>query len=422
MKICIVTRALYPVIGGSETYAYNLGEYLGDRGHQVVVVTSDLPSHYRDDHSYPFEVARVEGLSDFNSLRAPLSVLVPFHRLLKRLRPDVIHVQSVLPGIALTLIADTLPGPPAIVFTDHNTPMPHERRWISGVNCYEVELAFGQFMFKRGTYDAALTPSLRFYKWALSRGAPPEKLHLIRHGVDVNRFSPGVAPREIRRALCPGGAKTLLLAPGRVVRRKGIMGILDALSGPLLASADVHLAITTTRNTSEPAFFEEVRSRIDGSGLKDRVTLLVDAFTPDEMPDVYRASDCVLFLSDAEGFGLVGIEALACGVPLIARESKGIDEYLAHGETGWAVQGDSGHEIAAAIRHVCEDDDLRTAMARKGRRLAVSEFSLAAMIGRIERLYAVLVEQKRVWGSGVRGGRALEPAGATTSLRAEGWR
>ncbi len=146
-------------------------------------MTSDLPSHYRDDHSYPFEVARVEGLSDFNSLRAPLSVLVPFHRLLKRLRPDVIHVQSVLPGIALTLIADTLPGPPAIVFTDHNTPMPHERRWISGVNCYDVELAFGQFMFKRGTYDAALTPSLRFYKWALSRGAPPEKLHLIRHGV-----------------------------------------------------------------------------------------------------------------------------------------------------------------------------------------------------------------------------------------------
>ena len=310
----------------------------------------------------------------------------------------MIHVQSVLPGIALTLIADTLPGPPAIVFTDHNTPMPHERRWISGVNCYEVELAFGQFMFKRGTYDAALTPSLRFYKWALSRGAPPEKLHLIRHGVDVNRFSPGVAPREIRRALCPGGAKTLLLAPGRVVRRKGIMGILDALSGPLLASADVHLAITTTRNTSEPVFFEEVRSRIDGSGLKDRVTLLVDAFTPDEMPDVYRASDCVLFLSDAEGFGLVGIEALACGVPLIARESKGIDEYLVHGETGWAVQGDSGHEIAAAIRHVCEDDDVRTAMARKGRGLAVSEFSLAAMIGRIERLYAVLVEQKRVWG------------------------
>ncbi len=421
MKICIVTRALYPVIGGSETYAYNLGEYLSDRGHQVVVVTSDLPSHYRDDHSYPFEVARVAGLSDFNALRAPLSVLVPFHRLLKRLRPDVIHVQSVLPGIALTLIADTLPGPPAIVFTDHNTPMPEQRRWISGVDCYDVELAFGQFMFKRGTYDAALTPSRRFYDWALDRGAPPEKLHLIRHGVDVDRFSPGVAPRRIRRALCPREVDTLLLAPGRVVRRKGIMGILDALSSPLLESADVHLAITTTRNTSEPAFFEEVRDRIHDSPLRDRVTLLVDTFSPDDMPDVYRASDCVLFLSDAEGFGLVGIEALACGVPLIGRDSKGIDEYLVHGRTGWVVDGDSGLEIAAAVRHVCQNGDLRAEMARTGRRVAVSEFSLAAMIRRIERLYEVVVEQKRVLGPRVLGGQDIEWAGAATS-QAAAWR
>ena len=422
MKICIVSRALYPVIGGSETYAYNLGEYLSDRGHEVVVVTSDLPSHYRDDHRYPFEVARVAGLSDFNSLRAPLSVLVPFHQLLTRLRPDVIHVQSVLPGIALSLIADTLPGPPAIVFTDHNTPMPDQRRWISGVNCYEVELAFGQFMFKHGKYDAALTPSRRFHDWALNRGAPPEKLHLIRHGVDVNRFSPGAAPPEIRRALCPTGAETLLLAPGRVVRRKGIMGILDALSSPILASRDVHLAITTTRNTSEPDFFEEVRSRIDGSELKDRVTLLVDTFTPDDMPGVYRASDCVLFLSDAEGFGLVGIEALACGVPLIGRDSKGIDEYLVHGRTGWVVEGDSGPEIAAAVRHVLQNRDLRATMVRTGRRLAVAEFSLAAMIRKIERLYAVVFEQKRVFGRGVLAGRALEPAGAASGTWAAGWR
>lgn len=422
MKICIVSRALYPVIGGSETYAYNLGEYLSGRGHQVVVVTSDLPPHYGDDHSYPFEVARVAGLSEFNSARAPLSTLVPFHRLLRSLRPDVIHVQSVLPGIALTLIADTLPGPPAIVFTDHNTPMPEQRRWISGMNCYEVELAFGQFMFKHGTYDAALAPSRRFYDWAISRGAPPEKLHLIRHGVDVERFSPGVAPRRIRRALCPGGAATLLLAPGRVVRRKGITGILDAVSSPLLESEDVHLAITTTRNTSEPGFFEEVRSRIHGSRLRDRVTLLVDSFSPEEMPDVYRASDCVLFLSDAEGFGLVGIEALACGVPLIGRESKGIDEYLVHGKTGWVVEGDSGLEIAAAVRHVCRNRELRTGITRTGRRLAVSEFSLVAMIRKVERLYEVVVEQKRVLSRGIPAGQVLEWAGAESGSWAQGWR
>ena len=56
MKICIVSRSLYPLIGGSETYVYNLGEHLRERGHEVVIVTSDLPSCYEGDHCYPFEV------------------------------------------------------------------------------------------------------------------------------------------------------------------------------------------------------------------------------------------------------------------------------------------------------------------------------------------------------------------------------
>lgn len=152
------------------------------------------------------------------------------------------------------------------------------------------------------------------------------------------------------------------------------------------------------------------------------MTLLVDSFSPEEMPDVYRASDCVLFLSDAEGFGLVGIEALACGVPLIGRESKGIDEYLVHGKTGWVVEGDSGLEIAAAVRHVCRNRELRTGMARTGRRLAVSEFSLVAMIRKVERLYEVVVEQKRVLSQGMPAGQVLEWAGAESGSWAQGWR
>ena len=307
MKICIVSRSLYPLIGGSETYVYNVGEQLRQRGHEVVIVTSELPSYYEGDYHYPFEVLRVPGLSEFNSARAPLSTLIPFYHVLHDLHPDVIHVQNVLLGIAVTLVSERLPGSPAIVFTDHNTPIPQHGRWISGLNCYDVELALGEFMFKHGVYDVAVAPSQRFYDWALSRGAPRDKIELIRHGVDVERFSPGAAPRDIRRALCPVEGATVLLAPGRVVRRKGIMTVLEAVSSPLLASIDVHLAITTTRNTSEPEFLTEVRNRIADTGLRNRVTLLVDRFTQDQMPDVYRASDCVLFPSSAEGFGLVGM-------------------------------------------------------------------------------------------------------------------
>ena len=68
---------------------------------------------------------------------------------------------------------------------------------------------------------------------------------------------------------------------------------------------------------------EEVRCRVRSSPLKSRVTLLVDAFAPAQMPDVYRASDCVLFLSDAEGFGLGAFDVRAGRIRLpSARRSR----------------------------------------------------------------------------------------------------
>ncbi len=396
MKICLLSRSLYPLLGGSESYVYAVAESLANLGHEVVVVTSSLSARYSADHDYPFRVVRVPGLSEFNSAQAPLSTLVPLYETLKRLRPDVIHVHNVLLGVALTLIAKSLPDSLGVVFTDHNTPMPDDRRWISGINCYEVELALGRFLFQHGAYDIALTPSACFFSWALQCGAPRDKLLLVRHGVDLDRFSPGPVPEAIRRRLCGHANAFLLLAPGRMVRRKGILMLLEALSHPMLATRNVHLAITTSENTSEVEFLSHVRALIGTSALRDRVTMLVDTFAPQEMPDVYRACDCVMLLSRAEGFGLVGIEALASGVPLVASESSGINEYLSHEVTGLAVDCRSSIEIAAAISRLIDDPRLRKLLSQNGRSLVEEGFDQRVMIRLLERAYtSVLPDSKR---------------------------
>jgi len=396
MKVCLLSRSLYPLLGGSETYVYAVAESMARLGHEVIVVTSALPAHYAGLYSYPFRVVRVPGLSEFNSAQAPLSTLVPLYETLKLLRPDVIHVHNILLGIALTLIAKSLPESPGIIFTDHNTPMPDDRRWISGINCYEVELALGRFLFQHGAYDLAVTPSECFFSWALKCGAPVDKLRLVRHGVDVDRFSPGPAAQGMRRRLCRDPNAFLLLAPGRTVRRKGILVLLKALSDPLLVSRNVHLAITTSENTSEREFLSHVAEITGCSSLRDRVTFLVDAFTPGEMPDVYRACDCVMLLSRAEGFGLVGIEALAAGVPLVASQSTGIKEYLEDEATGLAVDCDSSIGIAAAIARLVDDPMLRMQLSRGGRSLVTKDFDQRVMIRSLERAYtSVLPESRR---------------------------
>lgn len=395
MRVCLLTRSLYPVIGGSETYVYQLGKALQRMGHEVTVVTSDLNGHEDASHQYPFSVRRVPGLSAFNSAAAPLNTLVPLCEALRSVAPDVIHAQNVLLGVAVTLLSDALPRDCGVVFTDHNTAIPTERRWISGLSCYDVELALGRFQFQRGSYDVAVAPSQAFFEWALACGAPSERLVLVRHAVDTTFFSPGPVPPRIRQQLCADPRAFLVLAPGRMLRRKGILGLLDALCHPLLVDRNVHLALTTTTNTSEPDFLALVAGEIEAKGLQRRVSLSIDVFAPEQMPEVYRASDCVAFLSRAEGFGLVGIEALACGVPVVARRSAGIDEYLQHGHTGLFVENDSAQDVAVSISRVIDDSELRRCLVQNGRELVVRDFDLAVMARSLERVYARAIESRR---------------------------
>ncbi len=388
MRICLLTRSLYPVIGGSETYVYSVGKALGELGHDVTVVTSTLPDECGRAHPYPFRVLRVPELSEFNAAQSGLRTLVPLHETLRQLDPDVIHVQNALLGIAVTLLADAIPDRCGIVFTDHNTAMPDERRWISGIDSYDVELALGQFAFRRGAYDFAVAPSEAFHDWALRCGAPPEKLLLVRHGVDTTLFAPAPARPDVRLRLCGDRAGFLVLAPGRMLRRKGILPLLGALDEPLLIGRNVHLAITTTTNTSERDFFEFITATVRARNCAHRVSLHVDAFAPEEMPSVYRASDCVAFLSSAEGFGLVGIEALACGVPVVARPASGIREYLEHGVTGLFVEDATAPEIARTLARVVDDRALRAALIRNGRERVVKNFALCDMARALEQVYA----------------------------------
>ena len=76
MRICLLTRSLFPVIGGSETYVYSLGKALGELGHDVTVVTSTLPDECGRAYPYPFRVLRVPKLSEFNAAQAGLRTLV----------------------------------------------------------------------------------------------------------------------------------------------------------------------------------------------------------------------------------------------------------------------------------------------------------------------------------------------------------
>jgi glycosyltransferase involved in cell wall biosynthesis len=180
-----------------------------------------------------------------------------------------------------------------------------------------------------------------------------------------------------------------------MVQRKGIRSLLEAMLSPRLAARNVHLAITTSHNTSEREFLAEIRALTATAELRDRVTFLVDAFTPEEMPDVYRSAECVMLLSSAEGFGLVGIEALASGIPLVASLSTGINEYLRDEVTGLAVSAGASGEIAEAVVRLVDRPLLRSFLAKNGRNVAIRDFSHAVMMREVERAYMSVIPAAR---------------------------
>jgi glycosyltransferase involved in cell wall biosynthesis len=118
----------------------------------------------------------------------------------------------------------------------------------------------------------------------------------------------------------------------------------------------------------------DLPTRVDRMGLSDRIELL--GVIPDHLlPDFYRSLDVFALPSSQEGLGIVGIEAMACGVPVVAAaQGYGPDDYVIDGVTGWFATG-SAKALADRLALIITDRDKRHAMSAAARALAVEHFS-----------------------------------------------
>ncbi len=192
---------------------------------------------------------------------------------------------------------------------------------------------------------------------------------LIPHGVDVARFRPGPAPTT------PRSTVMRLLAVGRLVEKKGLATLLDAL-------ADVagH-TLTIVGDGPERVALTE---RIERLGLADRVTL-AGRCTHAELPDHYRAADVVVVPSivdrtgDRDGLPNVVLEAMASGCPIIASDVAAIASAIrpdAAEPSGVLVPPGDAHALAGVIADLAEHPARRAALGAAARRLAEREFDL----------------------------------------------
>jgi glycosyltransferase involved in cell wall biosynthesis len=107
----------------------------------------------------------------------------------------------------------------------------------------------------------------------------------------------------------------------------------------------------------------------------------------EELPDALAASDVLVLPSAEEAFGLALVEAMACGLPVVACAAHGPARIVRNGENGWLVPVDDGRSLASALVQAASDPAERRRRGREGRRTARERFSCQAIAARVAGLY-----------------------------------
>jgi glycosyltransferase involved in cell wall biosynthesis len=211
---------------------------------------------------------------------------------------------------------------------------------------------------------------------ALERGFPADRLHVLPIGVDLAALTPGDEHD-------PG----LIVLAGRLVEKKGVGIALQALAILVQRGLDVRLRIIGDGPLRRPL---ETQART--LGVSHRATFTGALPHAATLAEIRRAAVVIVPSlrardGDEEGLPTVLVEALACGVPVVASDSGGAREAVSDGAEGFLVPPGDAAALAARIKQVLTTPDLRPRLSTQARRTAETRFDLARQTAALETLY-----------------------------------
>ena len=229
-------------------------------------------------------------------------------------------------------------------------------------------------------------------------GVPTEKVCTIPPGVDLEVFRP-LDRKECRAELGIAPHEQVVLFVGRIDPIKGIDTLVDAAH--LMASEHTHAPAPTFiivggdfDDVGEPVgSLARVVDAIAAKGIADRFRL-VGSQPQERLPVFYSAADVVAVPSRYESFGLVAVEALACGTPVVASRAGGLRFTIDEGSTGLLVKPQSAEALAAALRAILNDAELRAAMSASARS-SVTRYDWSNIAQQVVHVYRRLAEGHR---------------------------
>lgn len=366
--------AVYPpyAAGGGIACHYQAAEQ-ARRGHDVSVWTVAIPGHP------PPTGARVHRVRA--ALQLGAAPLLP--ELYRLPAADVIHVHHpFIFGIEPALLAAIRHPGAAVVVSYHN------RLVGSGLRrplFFGYEETMGRLLARRAdrlvVLSAEHAETISYLRTARRRR--PGRLAVVPNGVDAERFSPGAAP-ELRRALgIPVDA--VVAVHTATLDRTHFLKRTDLALEAVARAGDPRLHLVVVGDGEWRARFEasEPARRLGG-----RVHFLGHR-DHDTLPDVLRAGDFFLLSSDLDSFALVLVEAFACGLPAVTTDPPGVRAMVGDCDAALFASAGDADALAARVRELAgATDEERRRRGQAARELCVERYGIAAVVDRLDALYA----------------------------------
>ena len=371
-RYLVLTELFLPTKGGTAVWFDEVYRRMG--GKAIHIVTADVPGAAEHDAGHPNSVHRVS-LKRIPWLKPESLVMyLKFFFMSLKLalthRFEAIHAGRALPEGLVAWAVARLTFRPVVIYA-HGEEL---TGWGRG-NKYRA------MCFALRNADVVIANSDFTRTTLTDMGVNPSRVELIHPGVDTTRFRPGLPAQDLREQIGVGQDAKLILSVGRLSRRKGFDTVIQGLERLVAAGLDVHYAII---GIGEDEAY--LRATAATAGLEQRVRLLGHV-SIDDLPRWYNACDLFVLVNrevggDTEGFGMVFIEAAACGKTVLAGTAGGTGSAVIDGVTGLRVDGEQLAAVESALKTLLADDTLRVRLAEAGMERARNELSWEAIATR----------------------------------------
>lgn len=300
----------------------------------------------------------------------------------KQYNVDLIHAHFAFPEGFATMLACNVFKKPFVV-TLHGYDIVVEKSIKYGVRLTK----YGDEMVKRvlKNADKVLAASTYVYSLALKAGCPPEKLIYLPNGVDLIRFNPSIEGLNLRKRLNIASRPTVFTVRHHVPKN-GIEYLIKAV--PLVIREIPDAIFIIGGDGYLRRYHQALAEKLGVS----RNIIFTGRIAQKELPLYYAACDLFVIPSVVEAFGLVALEAMACGKPVIGSNVGGIPDVIKDKENGFLVPPRDPKSLADKITLLLNDPKLAREMGLKGRKIAERNFDIEKRINRIIAIYQELLE------------------------------